>query len=192
MANILTLCMLLRNCKRSCYIMQILNKGIVLLFLLSFLSCRKREPVLFEIPFRLSFQVQAGLNPFEKHYYPVRNITTNIQNLRQQFNVEPDRVLRIRPASAIFSSLHQDVDLDFIQEVGISVFKGFDQQNDTDVFLTEFIPVNAGRNINVLPFDDDVADVINVEELNFLVSLRLRAPSPVFFETSVDIKFIAE
>ena len=156
------------------------------------MSCRKKDRVLFEIPFRLNFQVQAGLNPFVKHYYPVTNISTNIQTLREQFNVDPDQVLRIRPSSAIFSSLHQDVDLDFIQEVGISVFEGFDQENDTDVFLSDFVPVNAGRNINVLPFDDDVAEVINVDKINFLVSLRLKAPTPEFFETNIDIKFIAE
>jgi hypothetical protein len=52
--------------------------------------------------------------------------------------------------------------------------------------------VNAGRNVNVLPFDDDVADVMNVKSINFLVSLRLRAPTPVFIESNIDIKFIAE
>ncbi|MCB0688025.1 MAG: hypothetical protein KDC53_15920 [Saprospiraceae bacterium] len=155
-------------------------------------SCRKRDPVLFEIPFRLNFEVQAGLNPFEKHYYAIRNVSTNINALRNTFNVDPDHVLRIRPASAIFSSLHKDLDLDFILEVGISVFEGFDQQNDTDVFLSEQIPINAGRNINVLPFDDDVADVMDTESINFLVALRLRGPTPEFFETNIDIKFVVE
>lgn len=168
------------------------NKILIVLILLVTVSCRKRDPVLFEIPFRLSFQIQAGLNPFEKHYYPLRNVKTNIQTLRDQFNVDPDQVLKIRPASAIFSALHQDLELDFIQEVGISVYKGFDAENDTDVFLSDFIPVNAGTHINVLPFDDDVASMVNTDEINFLVSIRLRAPSPVFFETSLDIKFVAE
>ena len=156
------------------------------------LSCRKRDPVLFEIPFQLNFEIPAGLNPFEKHYFRITNVPTNIQVLREQFNVAPDQPLRIRPASAIFSSLLQDLDFEFIQEIGISVYHGLNQDDATDVFLTDFIPVNAGRNVNILPFDDDVADVVNVQSINFLVSFRLRAVTPVFIESNIDIKFIAE
>jgi hypothetical protein len=164
----------------------------ILILWFTSLSCRKRDPVLFEIPFQLNFEIPAGLNPFEKHYFRIANVTTNIEALREQFNVAPDHQLRIRPASAIFSSLLQDIDFEFIQEIGISVYQGLNQDDVTDVFLTDFIPVNAGRNVNVLPFDDDVADVMNVKSISFLVSLRLRAPTPVFITSNIDIKFIAE
>lgn len=165
---------------------------LILILWIGSLSCRKRDPVLFEIPFRLNFEIQAGLNPFEKHYFRIANVPTNIAVLRKQFNVPPDQQLRIRPASAIFSSLLQDIDFDFMQEIGISVYQGLNQDQDTDVFLTDFIPANAGRNVNVLPFDDDVAEVMDVSSINFLVSLRLRAPTPFFIESNIDIKFIAE
>ncbi|MBK8502297.1 MAG: hypothetical protein IPL46_08845 [Saprospiraceae bacterium] len=166
--------------------------ALILILCVTSLSCRKRDPVLFEIPFRLNFEIPAGLNPFERHYFRIANVSTNIETLREQFNVAPDHVLRIRPASAIFSSLLQDIDFEFIQEIGISVYQGLNQDEASDVFLTDFIPVNAGRNVNILPFEDDVADVMNVKNINFLVSIRLRAPTPVFISSNIDVKFIAE
>ncbi len=160
--------------------------------LFTLLSCRKEEQILFEIPIRLNFEIAAGLNPFDRHFYKITNVGTNIQSLRNQFDVPEDRVLIIRPASAIFSSLHRDIDFDFIEEIGISVYQGLNQDDDTDVFLTDFVPINAGRHINILPFDADYADVLDHHSINFLVSLRVRAPTPVFFECNIDIKFTVE
>ncbi len=171
-----------------------MNKLLLFLWscLLLWSGCTKQDEVLFEIPFRLNFEIAAGLNPFEKHFYRITNVPTNIQTLRQQFKISEDQTVIIRPASAIFSALHQDIDFSFIEELGISIYQGLDQNNDTDVFLTDFVPANAGRNINILPFDDDVADVLNHPTVNFIVSLRLRATTPVFIESNIDIKFTAE
>ncbi len=164
----------------------------VLLIVLVSNSCRERQPILFELPIRLNFEVPAGLNPFERHFFTIRDVPTNLSNLRRQHNIDDNRALVIKPGSAVFSSIFQEVDFTFIEEIGISVYTGDDPDDDTDVFLTDFVPTNAGKNVNILPFDHDVADVLDVAEINFKVALRFRSPPPSFIEANIEVKFTAE
>lgn len=155
-------------------------------------SCTKRDPVLFEIPFRLNFEVGAGLSPVQKYFYLVADQPSNIAALKSQFDVGEDEVLSIRPASAIFSSVLQEVDFTFIEEIEISVYEGTDPEDDTTIFLTDIVPVNAGRNVNVLPFDDVVTEFIDKPFVNFKVGMRFRAPTPISIQGNIDIIFTAE
>jgi hypothetical protein len=155
-------------------------------------GCTKQRDVLFEIPFRLNFEIPAGLNPFDKHFFSIRNVPTNLSTLRDKFDISEDQTLMIRPATAVFSSVLQNIALDFIEEIGISVYEGIETDNDTDVFLTDIVPQNAGRNINILGFDYDVAEQMNMSKVNFLVAIRLRATTPVFIDGNIDLKFTAE
>jgi hypothetical protein len=156
------------------------------------MGCTKQRDVLFEIPFRLNFEMPAGLNPFEKHFFSIRNVPTNLSALKDKFAISEGQNLMIRPATAVFTTILQNISLDFIEEIGISVYEGVDTDNDTDVFLTDIVPQNAGRNINILGFDYDVAAQMNVPTVNFLVAIRLRATTPVFIDANIDLKFTAE
>ena len=160
--------------------------------LLLWSGCIKQEEVLFEIPFRLDFEIPAGLNPFEKHFFTIRNVATNIASLKEQFDIVAEQELVIKPSTAVFTSVLQNISFDFVEEIGISVFEGNDLDNDTDVFLTDIVPPNAGRNINILGFDINVADQIDMPTINFLVAIRLRAPTPVFIDGNIELKFTAQ
>jgi len=148
--------------------------------------------VLFEIPFRINFEVGAGLSSVQKYFFIEADQPSNIAALKAQFDVGEDEVLTIRPASAIFSSVLQEVDFTFIEEIEISLFKGLDKEEDTTVFLTDIVPVNAGRNVNVLPFDDIVTEFIDQPFVNFKIGMRFRAPTPISIQGNIDIIFTAE
>ncbi len=162
-------------------------------FLLSILlfGCSKQPDVLFEVPFQLTFEIPAGLNPFDKHFILVRNVPTNIEALKRQFEVAEGGELVIRPASAILTSLGQSLDFDFLQEVELSVFDT-DPDDDRIAFLTEDVPFNAGRNVVVLPFDTDLSDYLEQDRVNFKVSLRLRTTTPSFIDSVMEVQFTVE
>ena len=154
-------------------------------------GCNKESMVLFELVQRVEFNVPAGLNPFDKHFFLIREVPTNLDNLRSQFGVEKDQKLLIRPAQAIMSTLFQDIDLDFIEEIEISVFDD-DPDVDRIAFLTDQVPFNAAKNIVIIPFDIDLSDQLNTGKINYKVSLRLRTVTPTSFTGVINITFGAE
>ena len=166
---------------------------IALLFLgMVFLSgCRKDPIVLFEIPQRLEFSVPAGLNPFDKHFFLVREVSNSLANLRDQFNVPEGQSLVIKPTQAIMTTQFQDTDLDFIDEVEISIFQE-DPDLDQVAYLTDQVPFNASKNIVIIPFDTDFSSQLETGKLNYKVSLRLRTTTPTAFTAVINLNFGAE
>ncbi len=160
----------------------------LLLSIFSLLSCRRTDVVLFEIPIGLNFEIQAGLGPLIRHFFIVRDVPTNIANLRRQFGIGDEQSIRILAANAIYTTPFQALDLGFIQEVGIRVFTT-DIDRDKDAFLTESVPINAGSNVFVLPFDDDLQGFLDRPNVNFKVYFRFRSPPPTFVESRIEMRF---
>ena len=153
-------------------------------------GCSKNPDILFEIPLQLDFTIGAGLSPFEKHFYLVQNVPTNMQALKEQFNVTENQDLVMRPGSAVLRSFSR-VDFDFIQEVTISVYED-DRENDTEIFFNNQIPFNAGRNVFINPIDRDYRDEVDRESLNFKIGLRFRSITPTSIDSNLEIVFTAE
>ena len=159
---------------------QILATILVVLILQ---GCSKKQEVIFEFPMQLEFEIPAGLNPFDKHFFIVRNVPTNLELLKAQFGVEEGQPLVIKPTNAIMTSKLQNIDLDFIAEVEISLFEE-DPDEDIIAFLTDQVPINAGRSIVIIPFDTDFSEQLEKGMVNFKVSIRLRSTTPSFIESS--------
>ncbi|MDH3650518.1 MAG: hypothetical protein OEQ53_12610 [Saprospiraceae bacterium] len=169
-----------------------INKILILFIIcVTITGCGKEENILFEIPFELRFDIPAGLNPFDKHFFLVRNVQTNIKELRNQFQIDENQPLIIRPASAVLSSTFQDNTYEFLAEIEISLFED-DPDQDIEAFLTENVPVNAGRNVVVVPFETDLSKYIDDQAVNFKISLRLRSTTPSFIESIIEMNFTAE
>ena len=147
--------------------------------------------MLFDIPQRLEFTVPAGLNPFDKHFFLIREVPSNLVNLKTQFGIEEGQALIIRPTQAIMTTQFQDLDLDFIDEVEISVFEE-DPDADQIAFLTDQVPFNAAKNIVIIPFDTDFAHQLETGMVNYKVSIRLRATTPSAFTSVINLTYGAE
>lgn len=163
----------------------------LVIFISLFWGCREEDPVLFEMPFMLTFEMPAGLNPLDRHYFTVKEVPTHLLQLKDQFGVDESQNITIKPASAIFTSVLQNLTFEFIEEIRISIYQD-DIEDDELVFLTDFIPGNAGRNVNVGPFEDDVSSYFTKSTINFKVGFRFRTPTPTFVDGRVDIKFVAQ
>ncbi len=159
--------------------------------MLSITGCRKEPLILFEVAQRIEFNVPAGLNPFDKHFFILREVPTNLENLKSQFGVDENETLLIRPLQAIMSTQFQDLDLDFVEEVEISVFEE-DPDDDRIVFLTDQVPFNASKNIIIIPFEIDLAKRLETGKINYKVSLRLRTTTPTSFTGVINLTYGAE
>ncbi len=164
---------------------------LIILMVLCLSGCRKNQDVLFEIPLQLDFQISPGLSPFEKHFYLVSSVPTNLTELKEQFGVTQDQDLILRPGSAVLSSFLQNVDFNFVEEVTISVYDE-DKDDALDLFFNNQIPFSAGKNVLINPIDQDVRAEIDKDQLNFKVGMRFRSITPISIECNVDIVFTAE
>ena len=155
-----------------------------------FLSCSKDRSILFDLPFELRFEIPAGLNPLDRHFFLIRDVPTNLAAFKNQFEVEGE--FSLRPSNAVLNSVVGNQNWAFLREVEVSIFQDDDPDKDTEVFLTDNVPVNAGRSVVVLPFEDDVHDLLDVERVDFKISIRLRGTSPSFIESVINLSFTAE
>lgn len=155
------------------------------------LSCNKSPDVIFELPIQISFEIRPGLSPFERHFYLVKDVPTNFGPLSNQFQLGEDSNPFIRPGSAVLSSLLRNIDLNFVQEIEVSVYED-DPDDDFALFYTAEVPGNAGKNVLVLPFDRDASEFLTRESLNFRIAMRYRAITPTAIESVIDMNFTVE
>lgn len=169
-----------------------LFRSILFLLLTISISCGKERTVLFTIPIDLYFEIPAGLNPFASHFHDAENIPTNYQKLKNQFNLSDDQKVRILPESAILQVIDRSENLSFLQEVHISIYDTFHPDILYDAFLTEDVPINANDNVFVVPFNDDLSELLMQSHTNFQVKLRTRTVSPSFLECRLTLNFSVE
>lgn len=156
------------------------------------LNCTKDRQVLFDIPIEVQFEIPAGLSPFQTHFQLITNVPTNINGLKNQFNIASDQSLVILPESAVLSSPLRNHDYDFLVEFGISLYDGFNPEDDSEAFLSDQIPVNAGKNVVIIPFNDDLAHYVEQSTVNLKIWYRTRTITPTFVDSQLVINFTAE
>lgn len=154
------------------------------------MGCGKDRNVLFDLPFELRFEIPAGLNPLDRHFFLIRDVPTNLEAFKNQFEAG-DKTFSLRPSNAVLSS-ELGSEWGFLKEIEIGIFTNNDPDQDREVFLTNDVPLNAGRNVIVLPFEDDVRNLLEEDRVDFKISLRLRATTPAFIESVVNLTFTAE
>ena len=92
---------------------------VLLVLALSITSCTEEAETLFEMDYRLDYNIAAGLNTFETHFFELSNIPTNATNLLQANNLTDGEIEAILPKSARLSTVFLTEDLDFIREVSV-------------------------------------------------------------------------
>jgi hypothetical protein len=155
-------------------------------------ACTKDRQVLFDIPMQVQFEIPAGLSPFQTHFQLITNVPTNIDGLKRQFNIAVDQNLVILPESAILSSPLRNHNYDFLVEFGISLYDGIDPEDDAEAFLSDQIPLNAGKNVIIIPFNDDLTHYVDQPVVNLKIWYRTRTITPSFVDSQLVINFTAE
>ncbi|MBX2814791.1 MAG: hypothetical protein KTR24_02295 [Saprospiraceae bacterium] len=156
-----------------------------------FSGCSKDRQVLFDLPIELRFEIPAGLNPLDRHFLTIPNVPTNLENFKEQFGVA-GMDIKIIPGNAVLSAATGNETFGFLQEIQVAIYQNNDPDQDQEVFLTDNVPFNAGRNVVILPFDNDVSNLFQEDRVDFVISWRLRSTTPAFIESVINLSFSAE
>ena len=170
-------------------IKKITKLALLLIIPLLFSTC-KGDGLGFTMTYQRDFEIQAGLNVFDTHVFPLNGIASNKEVFLSTNDANESEVTEIVAREAALSINFANEDLVFVQEVVVEIFN----RNDIvgkEIFYRENIPLNTGTRLDLIPSLPDVRAFVMQEEFNVRVELKLRDISPQFLETRLDFQFFA-
>ncbi len=169
-----------------------MKKILPLLLMLSLLvsNCQKEEKALFELAYTEDFVIPAGLNPFDTHYFVLRDIP--IGTYFTANNVDPSDLNSINPKSARLTNIFAGSgNYDFIQELSVRMYT--DNENDwKEIFWRDAIPLNNGDELDIIPTLVDAKPYMQNTKFNIEIQMRLRAAPQSNLETRFRFAFDAK
>lgn len=164
----------------------IFTVSLMFFFMLS--GCNKNDDLTgVQMSYRYQFEVPAGLNPLNTHFFERSGMLTNASNLLG----DVDAINRIIPYQARITSL-DNIDFAFVQEIEVRVKDPDNPGLEIPAFYREEVPNNAGRTIDLIATQADVTNIINRDQYNIIVELRLKGTTGITFESDIQLSFLAQ
>ena len=155
--------------------------SILLILPLLFSNCKKEDPILFEMVYAENFTIPAGINPFDTHYFRIKNIP--IGTYLSSRNLTTDMLNSINPRAANFVNVFAGTaSYDLIRDVSVRIYTD-DENNFKELFYYDLVPENTGDNLGIIPSLVDTKDFLNDTHFNIIIRLNFRQPPVQNIET---------
>ena len=167
-------------------------KGIFACLLLCYLlmGCDGRnENVAGQFTLELPVDIGAGLPPTKTHYFLHRDVGIKFDEYLQSLGLTSTDVLRVEPASALLSSVTNGVKWNFVENATIYVFNPNNVNEEFLSYRRDFIPLNAGEVLNILPFMVDLKPLFLAPSIGIKTGLHFRGASPQTIQSVLEVKF---
>lgn len=159
----------------------------IILSLLMLGSCGSdNELIGIQMPYRYQFDVPAGLNPLNTHFFERTGLITNASSLIGNNTIE-----RIIPYTARLTSL-DNVDFGFIREIEVRVKDPDNPGLEIPVFYREELPQNTGRNIDLIAIQTNIGNILNKPSVDVIVEFKLYSTSGQTFQSDLQLSFLAQ
>jgi len=162
----------------------------ILVVLLS-LSCNNNnDDRLFEMPLRdVNFDLPAGLNTLDAHYFEIKNIPTNTIDVFNTFGANINNITAIEPGKATLINLFGASGFNFCGEIAVRMFSD-NIETRTEIFYLDPVQVDAGPTVNLIPSDVDLTEYLKEETVHIEIKFgRMRTPSPESMEVRLELDF---
>ena len=145
---------------------------------------------LFEMSYFVDFELQAGLNTLETHFYRVSGIPSQFEQQLDAVGREADDIVSITPKYAELSTIFSDEDLDFIRQVFVRIY---DQSNPNgvEIFYLDPVPGNTRRVIRPFPGLSNVRDIASQPNIGIEVGISLWEVTPKSFDMRLEFELSA-
>lgn len=153
-------------------------------------SCKGRtENIAGQFTLEVPVDVGAGLPPTKTHYFLNRDVRIKFSEYLKTRGLTAEDVIRVEPASAILTALTDGVKWNFVENATIYVFNPEDLNEEFLSFRTDFIPLNAGPYLNILPFMVDLKKLFLAPSIGLRTGLHFRGASPQNIQSILQVKF---
>ena len=159
---------------------------------LFFASCdgEEQKDVIFEMAYRLEFEIPAGLNTIEDHYFVFRNNTSTLDSLLSFYGYEREDISAINPKSARLTSLFSGDEFDFLHEFSLYLFKDENNNQAHEAFWRTEIPLNTGTIVDIPGTLLDTKDFFLEPKFNAELRFDTRKTTTTFVATRIDFVFV--
>ena len=153
-------------------------------------SCKDDQArELFELTHVMDFDIPAGLNTFDTHFFLIPQVNTIVDDQLAATGLSEEDIGSIKPKFCRFSTIFEDRDLDFIRLIEIRVIDRFDTDIQREVFYLDPVLANTREVIRPFPGLADVNDIISSPSFAVEIRLRFRYPPPETFEMRLSMDF---
>lgn len=165
---------------------------VITIFLLCYLlmGCEGRnENVAGQFTLELPVDIGAGLPPTKTHYFLHRDVKIKFEEYLESLGLTSEDVLRVEPASAVLSAFTNGIKWNFVENATIYVFNPNNTNEEFLSYRTDFIPLNAGEHLNILPFIVDLKPLFLAPSIGVKTGLHFRGASPQTIQSVLDMRF---
>lgn len=155
-----------------------------------FLSCDgNKENIAGQFELKVPIDIGPGLPPTKTHYFLHRDVSIKFSEYLSTRGLTIDDVVRVEPASAVLSALTDGTTWNFVDHATIYVFDPDNVQKEFLSYRTDFIPINVGEFLNVLPFMVDLKELFTASNIGLRTGLHFRGVSPRTIHSVLQLKF---
>ena len=171
-------------------IFKIANLGFIFLLAFTTLSCDKDDVVRkFSIRLDRNFEVPAGLDYLNAHYFVLDEIPTFYQQIINQQNVPVGAKISLVPESAVISSIYNDVDFDFVDKVSVRIFTNTNVKDKPEAFYIEDIPTTVDGELRLIPTSFDAQPFLKDGIVNVEVRFFFKRTTPQLMNLRIIMDF---
>ena len=157
-----------------------------------FASCNNDEPEeLFTVTQISEFEVRAGLNVIETHFFQLPAANSPYDNLLASTGVDSALVDAVTPKFCELTTPFGDIDLDFIRLVEVRILDPFDPERSREVFYLDPVPPNSRGTLRPFPGLLNVKDIIDNPSFGIEIRLIFRTPPPTTMNMRLLMEFAA-
>ena len=169
---------------------RISKLSLILAVLLAAPGCKDDMPdELFEFTHVVDFALPAGLNTFETHFFILPPIHSLVDDQLAATGLDAEVIGSIKPKFCRFSTVFEDIDLDFIRVIEIRLVDQFDPDIRREVFYLDPVPNNTKNVIRPFPGLADVKDILISPSFAVEVRLLFWRPPPQSYDMRVSMEF---
>jgi hypothetical protein len=161
--------------------------------MLSLTGCKTDQRTeLFEMSYLVDFELHAGLNTLETHFYRTSGIQSQFQAQLDATGRPAIDVVSITPKYAELSTVFRDEDLDFIRQVFVRIYDISDPQNiSSEIFYLDPVPPNTRKIIRPFPGLANVRDLASQPTFGIEVGISLWEVTPKSFDMRLEFELSA-
>lgn len=147
---------------------------------------------LFEMSHFIDFELQAGLNTLETHFYRTSGIQSQFQAQLDALGRPASDVVSVTPKYAELSTVFGDQDLDFIRQVFVRIYDLSDPENtNSEIFYLDPVPPNTRKVIRPFPGLSNVRDIAAEPVFGVEVGISLWEVTPRSFDMRLEFELSA-
>ncbi len=160
----------------------------LVLLSLNMSSCTKDNGRhLFDTEIEVNFDIPAGLNNLETHYFNIKNIPSFYEEKKSIYGVSDDDILKSLANRASIIPRFQEVDYGFIRDISIKLYD--DEYPRSEAFYLETVRISEENELNLLSSLTNLKDILSKPTFDLEIRINFKTFTVRTTENKIKLNF---